>query len=52
MQVHPGFAIPLRLHRKGELEAVILRALPQFGSSKHQAYSFVSVRCAEAQRQG
>ena len=44
VQVHPGLALPLQLHRKSELEAVILRALPEFGASKRPAYSFVSVR--------
>ena len=43
-EVHPGFALPLQLHRKGGLEAVILRALPEFGASKREAYRFVSVR--------
>lgn len=44
IEVHPGFALPIQLHRKGGLEAVILRALPRFGASKREAYSFVAVR--------
>ena len=44
--MHPGFALPLQMHRKGGLEAVILRAVPCFGASKREAYSFVSVRRA------
>ena len=44
VKVHSGFALPLQLHRKGGAEAVILRALPQSGASKQEAYSFVSVR--------
>lgn len=44
MRVHPGFALPLQVHRKGGLEAVILRAVPRFGASRGEAYSFVSVR--------
>jgi hypothetical protein len=44
--VRPGLAVPLSLHRGSSHEAVILRAVPEFGAGKREAFSFVTVRYA------
>lgn len=42
--VRPGLAVPLRLHRGSPHEAVVLRAVLEFGAGKREAFSFVTIR--------
>lgn len=44
--VHPGLAIPFRRHRGSAMESCVLRAVPQFGPRKREAFDFVAIRCA------
>ncbi len=48
VSVRPGLAIPLRLHRGSPHEAVLLRAVPEFGASKREAFHFVATRWGPA----